>query len=248
MVIMNPRLIKMNDTNVESVIGALRTIGLSENQRGHIVRQVPELFNFPPKKITTTFSFLKTWLSKDEVVDLICKSFEILLESEKTLEKKLEYLVKEMSHETKDIVASKALAYPLKHIKMRHEFLVRSGLFKPIPYKKLIKILEKEYKDKNKQRAHYFKPLQVVCFRDEDFLKVCTNNLLTLNELAAFEELHAAELEVMEEEEAEEELEAIGLDAEDYYEDETEGEAVSLVKSPNSAGFFSETESKGCYF
>lgn len=253
MVIMNPKLIHHPESAIVKTIGTLRACGLSESQRSHILGSRPEIFNYPSKLIEKQFSFLTTYLSKEESVSAICKSVECLLESESSLKKKLEYLIKEMSHETKSICNCKALSYPLEHIKTRHEFLIRSGLFKPIPYRKLIKTLEKEYKDKSKPRFKYFKPIEVVCYKDEDYLETCTKGVLSLNELVAFEELYAAELQVLEEEEGELEEEMTKeLQGRAHEEEEDEDferdNAVSLVKAPNSVGFFNELEANSCYF
>lgn len=245
---MNPRLLKTPEDSISSCITALRSIGLNESQRSHILRSIPQLFTFPSKRIVDQFVFLKTYFSKDESISVVSKSVDVFLESETTLRNKLEYLIKDMSHETKNLINCKAISYPLKHIRTRHEFLIRAGFFTPIPYRKLIKVLEKEYKDRNKPRSKYFKPIEVVCFNDKDFLTACTKNLLTLNELAAFEELFGAELKVREDNYEEEDDEEFDLRPDEDDEDEEFRGTASLVKSPNSTGFFSDNETKSVYF
>ncbi len=248
MLIMNPRLLKTPEDSISSCITALRAIGLSERQRSHILRSIPQLFSFPSKRITDHFTFLKTYFTNDESISIVCKSVEVFLESETTLRSKLEYLIKDMSHETRNLITCKAISYPLRHMRTRHEFLIRAGLFKPIPYRKLIKVLEKEYKDRNKPRNKYFKPIEIVCFNDQDFLTTCTKKLLTLNELAAFEELYGAELKVREDDHEVEDEEDIDVLPDEDDEDEEFRGTTSLVRSPNSIGFFSDVETKSVYF
>ncbi|CAL8090117.1 unnamed protein product [Orchesella dallaii] len=244
MLLIYPRLVSIPTDKIISCVNALRSIGLSEKQRVTVLRRAPQLVDIPAKKIGKQFTFLKTYLTSSESIDIVAKSVETFLEAESTLKKKLEYLIKEMSHETKNIATCKALSFPLKHIKARHEFLIRAGLFKPIPYNKLIKTLEKDYKDRNKQREKYFRPIYVVCFKDEDFLKICTNNLLTINELAAFEELYGKEMEMEDMEEEDDDYEEDDEDDNDI----AGQDAISLINSSNSQGFFNDAEAKSSYF
>lgn len=213
---------------------------MREKQYLAILRRIPPIIHIPSKKLAKQISFLNTYLPRNETLEVILNSVQLLVEPENSLKQKLEYLIKSMSHETKDITACKALAHPFKHMRVRHEFLIRAGIFKPIPYSKMIKVLEKEHKDKSKPRNKYYKPIEIVCYDDEKFLRKCTNNMLTLNELAAFEELFEAELQILDEGPVDDEM-----DAED---DENFRNAVSLITSHNSVGFFNESEGRSCYF
>jgi len=76
---------------------------------------------------------------------------------------------------------------------MRHEILVRAGFFKMIPYHKLHK--QSFTIQPKTQRDKYFPPTDIVCTNDTAFLRKCTNNSLSLNELAAFEEIFEANYE-----------------------------------------------------
>jgi len=40
--------------------------------------------------------------------------------------------------------------------------------------------------------------LEIICFRDTDFLQACTKGRLSMNEYAAFEEIYASELKNIE--------------------------------------------------
>jgi len=146
-----------------------------------------------------------------------------------------------MSHETKDIAKTKSLSFSLQHMRTRHEFLIRAGLFKPLQYRKLIKILEKDRKE-NMARQNYFSPLEIICFRDADFLQACTKGRLSVNEYAAFEEIYASELKNIEYDD-----QLMSLLNEDD-EDEENSDTGGTVQSTNSQHFANAAENKDFYF
>jgi len=118
---------------------------------------------------------------------------EVVTDSETIVEQKLNYLMQRACHTPQSIVKTKTLSFNYKHIVMRHEILIRSGLFKIVAYNKLHKqpfaIQPRIIRDK------YFTPADIVCTNDKSFLRTCTNNSLSLNELVAFEEVFEANYE-----------------------------------------------------
>jgi predicted transcriptional regulator len=181
------------EEKVPSLLANLRSMGLNEKQQKGVFHSHPGLIEMPKSELIPRIGFLKTYLTNAEAIEVMTQSIAALVDNENIIKKKLEYLIKSVSHDTKDIASSRVLDYPLYRMKMRHEFLIRAGLFKPIPYRRLIKVQEKEKSSKAK-RPKYFKPSEIVCSSDGQFLKACTKSTLTGNELAAFEEVFAREM------------------------------------------------------
>lgn len=105
----------------------------------------------------------------------------------------MDYLVKRGGHNLTSVMESRCLDYSYKHIVIRHEFLIRSGLYKTYPFHKLQKqafIIQSRL-----PRDMYFSPSEIICTPDSDFLQKCTNYSLTLNELVAFEGFFEAKFE-----------------------------------------------------
>jgi len=93
-----------------------------------------------------------------------------------------------------------------------------------------------------KFRERYFNPAEVVCLNDDIFIKVCTKDFLTVNQLAAFEEAYTLEKETNLDDD-ESDLEE-NLEEED---DEIESNELAFTLH-NSSGYFSELENKEFYF
>lgn len=173
-------------------------------------------------------------------------SVEALTEAEHIVKRKLRYLIFDLAHATSSIKNCNVLSFPLQFMKIRHEFLIKAGIYVPIPYRKLIKVREKE-KASKLPRAKYFKPDDVVCTSDKQFLKTCTRGAFNTNDLAAFEEIFLAH---QEEEGVEEDDDVIENDMKrmlsDDEDDDNDDKHQDMIL--NSTGFGNKAEVEHFYF
>jgi len=241
MLLKYPAVMTLCKTKLISTLSTLRGVGFNEKQRKQLIHENPGLIDLPRSQISKRIAFLQAWFTIAESTEVVLRSTEALTDHESVLKKKLKYLIMSASHESKSIVQSKVLSFPISRMKSRHEFLIRAGLFKPIPYNRMIKEAEKNKASKN-QRVKYFPPHQVVCYDDKAFLSVCTNNSLTANELATFEELYAEELKDETDNDSDEDDE---LSSDDEADNHIENESLITVNSDN---FSNKAEGDQFYF
>jgi len=237
-----PSLINEYEEVVPRLESALRSIGLDGRGFVEIVCENPDMLMMPPKMILNAYSFLNTYFSMKESVSVIMNCSEALPETESELIEKLDFLIKKVCHTTESIVNSKVLSYPMKHIKMRHEFLLRSGLFKvEVPYQKLHKggMVDKAHK----KRQGKFNPHNIVCTSDKEFLSIFSpGKRFNINHLAAFEEVYFRVIE----EERDVFLEGESRFGDDYDEDLDEARTFSLIQKPH--GTFTSTDLYHFYY
>jgi len=164
-----------------------------EADRTALIHRHPGMVFMKRNHFSSRIGFLNTYLTISETQQVIMQSIGALVDHESVVRQKLEYLIRIMSHPTAKIASCRVIDHKFSRIRMRHEFLIRAGLYKPIAYRRLIKVEEKE-KATNEKRPHYFSPYDIVCSNDPYFLKTCTKGALTMNELVAFEELFEKEV------------------------------------------------------
>lgn len=249
MAILHPSILSNYENSIHQSVQTWRSFGYSEKDILTLLHFYPQLVDFPSLELRTRFSFISSYLTKNETMFAIVNSIQIIYDNESLVKKKLDYLIKSVCHSTKAISQSIVLTFPLKHIQFRHEFLIRAGLFQSDNYlqfhKKLYMINPKMPRDR------YFLPADIVCTNDKDYLRICTNNLLSLNELVAFEELYEKEKErealLMSDSEDEEELEDDDNGSSD---DEEFGREMNLdpAQSANSSGFFNRKDASEFYY
>lgn len=87
--------------------------------------------------LTLRMAFLQGYVQTPKNVwRIMMSSPEVALQSEQTLEAKFKYLMEHMRIEIPDIVDSDVFLHDLHHIKMRHVFMERLGMFKTRSTKK----------------------------------------------------------------------------------------------------------------
>jgi len=246
MVLLNPSLLRNHQKTIPRTLDAWRSLGCEMEDIANVLTQHPQLTDVSAIKLHSRFSFLGKYFSRFESLSAIEGSIQVLMDSKNVLEKKLIFLIEELSHRPSLIVDSSTLSFPINHIRSRHEFLIRAGIFIPVPYNKLHK---KSYIIHPKlERPNYYSPHDIVCTNDTKFIQTCANGLLTINELAAFEEAYEKELE-----------------AENYFGDDDEDEDLEdedtkdnpelevFANNPgarvsNSSSFFNKKDSSDFYY
>jgi len=139
-------------------------LGYTEKATKAMLHYYPQLVDLDSFEARTRFAFLHSFFSREETMFAILNCVNVLYDHESILRKKLDYLIKNVCHTTKSIVRSMALAHSLKHIKLRHEFLVRAGLFQKSNYYAQHK--EAYMLHPKVARNKYFPPDSVVCTND----------------------------------------------------------------------------------
>jgi hypothetical protein len=242
MAVKYPAVLNLPEKSIEKTINTLRGLGYKEEHRTKLLRKYPKVFDLNKTEMASRIGFLNTYFeSSSESLKVILNSVEALVDNEDILRRKLRYLIIGMAHSTAAIKNCSVLSESLQFIKIRHEFLICAGLFKPVPYRKLIKVREKE-KSVKTARPKYFKPDLNVCTSDDEFLKRCTKRIFTPNDLAAFEENYLNNYEEDDEDDLVETVGGTSLEEEEEEEDEEiEGPA-------NSTGFSNKAEEGHFYF
>jgi hypothetical protein len=248
MCLLHPPLFTNYTKRVNDAMLTWRSMGYTEKATIAMFQYYPQLIDQDSYEARCRFAFLSSYFSRTETMFTILNCVNVLYDHEDILRKKLDYLIKSVCHTTKAIVQSVTLSYPFKHIRLRHEFLIRAGLFQKDNYYAAHKM---QYMMHPRiPRNKYFFPKDVVCTSDKDYLRICTDNMLTLNELAAFEELYEKEVEreklLMSDDENEE-----GMDS-DSDEEENEEEEERLLSPAtghnNSSAFFNKKDASDFYY
>ncbi|GFS82954.1 uncharacterized protein NPIL_534341 [Nephila pilipes] len=91
-----------------------------------------ELLTLDPTYVNLRSSELMTLFTKKDINKLLVTCPKVFLDDFETIVEKVSYIVHSMEVEQKSIVKSYALQFDLKHIKCRHVFMCRSGLYKPL--------------------------------------------------------------------------------------------------------------------
>lgn len=137
----------------------------------------PQLLILHPEYVNNRIKELMTLFTKRDIQKLLITSPNVFLDDFSEITQKVEYIVHRMKVEQNSIVKSCALQFSLDHVKCRHNFMQRAGLYK---------VIKKEVKSKNP-------PLHKVFSRNIDtFLKLTK---LSEEEYLTFFEYYKDELE-----------------------------------------------------
>ena len=230
-----------------------RSMGLDEKDYTRILFRHPQLLECSATTAGKRYSFLATFFTRKETLEAIVNNVRVIFDPETVVEGKLNYLLKEVCHSSQVIAKSKALSHPFQHIQVRHEFLIRAGLFKRVPYHRLHK--QSFTKDPSQVREKYFAPADIVCTNDHEFIRKCTKGLLTLNELVTFEELYKMDIEqreLVKEEEANNKTNSKSNQYQSQSQledtDEEDEETSASNSHNNSSAFFNKKDSTEFYY
>ncbi|CAG7837527.1 unnamed protein product [Allacma fusca] len=196
-----PEFLHNYDTLLPNSAKAWRQIGVPERDRVMLFHKYPPLMDLSPDAVSKCYGFLSQYFSTKELILFVKNNPRTLVEDEQVLKSKLDLLWKKYSHSTLSIAKSEAVSRNFSQIHFRHEFLIRAGFYKPMPYHKFLKFQAEE--DRRRiatQREKYFHPMVIVCSNDDKFLSVCTQNTLSVDELEVFQDVlekeeHDLELE-----------------------------------------------------
>lgn len=133
-----PELLHLNHRDIQNTMETWRSCHLGEKFQLRLFTDYPQLLNLDNELIKSRIHLVKHYMDGrlSRVTDLLLNSPEVLYANWYQTEYKLNYLMIKMGVNEKQIAESKALSHPISHIKLRHSFLDKTGVYKtPNPKK-----------------------------------------------------------------------------------------------------------------
>ncbi|XP_064122763.1 uncharacterized protein LOC135226980 [Macrobrachium nipponense] len=125
-----PDILQINRKALEQHIEKLSLIYIGNHSLLDLVQSNPRVFAFPPKAIVGRLRKLSTMFVPGDLKVLVKNNPSIVTDKWDTVNEKILYIHEMMGLEQAQIAASEALQKSLFHIKVRHQFLYRAGLYK----------------------------------------------------------------------------------------------------------------------
>jgi len=133
-----PQLLKVNLEKIESAITCLREYSFASMYLHQVILNQPILLVTDSTFIRRQINLLMTLFTHKDIHKLAQKCPRILVEDFDAIREKVRYILHEIGVDQKEIVASHTLSHSLEHIRLRHQIMVRSGIYrKPHPKKKI---------------------------------------------------------------------------------------------------------------
>lgn len=174
-----PRIFTLPQSHLTQSLEAWRECQFGERRLQDLIIKHPNLIlHGDSRKLRDRINFLQTFVSTPKNCwKLIMSNPNLVVDGVKEIEDKFNYLMKKMKIEAPEITKTEVFRYSLDHIKMRHIFLVRLGMFK----------VRTEKAIENNERNTNLKLSQIVDTSDKKFAtKLCH---VTLEEYDVFQEL-----------------------------------------------------------
>ncbi|KAG7173135.1 uncharacterized protein LOC121861026 isoform X2 [Homarus americanus] len=125
-----PQLLLVKPSTLRQTLLQYQEITVGKHNLLSLVIRYPALYLFPPRAVKKRMGLLSSMFPPTELKTLIRNNPNILTDKWETISKKIMYIHEEMGLEQPHLAASKALRKPLLHIKTRHQFLYRAGIYK----------------------------------------------------------------------------------------------------------------------
>uniref|UniRef100_A0A336LZM4 CSON008622 protein n=1 Tax=Culicoides sonorensis TaxID=179676 RepID=A0A336LZM4_CULSO len=127
-----PKILTTSHEIIFKQLEAWRACQFGERRFQDLITKHPALIQHGnEKKLTRRMGFLQSFVTTPKNVwRIMMSSPEVAIEPEPIIEAKFKYLMEEMLLEVPEIVDSDVFSHTLEHIKMRHIFLDRLGMYK----------------------------------------------------------------------------------------------------------------------
>lgn len=122
-------ILNLSAGQIEEVIDLLRTSRFSEKDITKILAKNPAVLLLSKSAITQRISILRSLFKTGDVITLTLQSPELLTDEWNEIQAKFDYVFHEMKVTQRQMVHAYLFRHSLQHIKTRHAFLVRAGLF-----------------------------------------------------------------------------------------------------------------------
>lgn len=124
-----PHLLKFNSNLLEQHVKRYSEMQIGKQSILEIAQRNPQLYMCPPRAIRRQIGMLSALFPPAELKNLIKNNPNILTEDWNTVSEKIMYIHEVMGLEQPHIAASESLQKSLLHLKTRHQFLYRAGLY-----------------------------------------------------------------------------------------------------------------------
>ena len=124
-----PELVSSDYAEATNVILFLREFGYKERRFQQAVAECPQILYQKPDVICARLSNLSTIFVKADVQKMLKGGLSLLLEPAESLAEKMEYIYYDMGLREDAMVEANAPQYSLSHIRLRHQILLRAGLY-----------------------------------------------------------------------------------------------------------------------
>lgn len=176
-----PALLQASSEKIMNSFDNLRSFGLDESSVLSLIKAIPNiLFTENVKQIQGRIGILKKIFLKSDIEKLIERSPIIFVENWYDVEMKIHYILFKMGLDQRHIVRTGVLNHSLEHIKLRHKFLEKAGIYKFPGYKSSERIKTNT------------KLGMIVNSSDSEFIRKAVPGLM-IEELLAFKDLSVFE-------------------------------------------------------
>lgn len=179
-----PEILDADIDFINDSLDILRQLGLDGSSIVTVVSMCPHVILKSKKATNTQYNLLKDLLSRKDLMRLVKSSPSVLLDDIDDISSKYNYVTMEMAISRNQVAQSNLFAHSIFHIKCRHKFLERAGLFKKVV---------KEKKGLEKANPHL---RDIVDVSDEDFAKKHGN--MTEGDYKTFVKMYMEEISVTE--------------------------------------------------
>lgn len=180
-----PSILDMDFKTVTECLESLRKLGFTDAQLLKLVAYHPSIVLLENKDILIRIAELKALFKSKDILYLIVKSPIVLVEDMSIIYAKFNYVYNEMGITQRQMMYCDLFGHSLEHIRCRHQFLTRSGLYKKI--------------DKDKGEINKNPLLQnIIDTADEEFAKNYAG--MTVLEYETFKQMFEEELKQLDEE------------------------------------------------
>lgn len=127
-----PDIFDVEFTVISELLESLRKLGFYDVQLLKLVSYNPDIISLRREEIVSRVNELKTLFKSRDILHLIAKSPFILTEDVGQIHSKFNYVFSEMGIAQRQMMYSNLFSHSLGHIRTRHQFLTRAGLYKKV--------------------------------------------------------------------------------------------------------------------
>ena len=124
-----PEIMGVKESAIMETLDKLRSIGFRDGRLQIILSRHPVLFSTPLTSITERFKQLMTMFRKSDILLSVYRMPELLTCSWRSIEDKVVYVHDYMGLHQGHMLKSRLFSHSLLHVKSRHLFLARAGLY-----------------------------------------------------------------------------------------------------------------------
>ena len=162
-----------------SIGETLRHIGFHDGALQKLICRDPSLLTVTSESIVNKFNQLCQTFQRKEIIKLATENPNVLYEDFAVIERKMMYVHEEMGIDFKDMTRCDILTHDYLHIKTRHQFVARAGIFQ-----------KQDIKDKKKVTTNH-SLTQIVSYDNKRFAKKVAN--MSLEEVETFQKMFIIE-------------------------------------------------------